>query len=68
LIVEDTVVDPRMRGEGVGSLLVKELEEKAKAAGIVSIDLLTLHGCPAQRFWEKHGYEKSGYEQHRKEL
>ncbi|WP_328324194.1 MULTISPECIES: GNAT family N-acetyltransferase [unclassified Streptomyces] len=55
LFVDDLVTDPQVRSGGVGSLLMEELEARARRAGCTRIELdsgVANHG--AHRFYHSH--------------
>ena len=59
-LLEDMVVHPDHRGEGVGSRLVEAAIETARESGCRRITLLTDHDNEAaQRFYGRHGFEPS---------
>jgi N-acetylglutamate synthase-like GNAT family acetyltransferase len=61
-IIEDLVINKYIRGEGIGSELVRFVERKLKEKGISSIELSSdFHRAQAHDFWEKLEYKKSGY-------
>jgi ribosomal protein S18 acetylase RimI-like enzyme len=47
-------VDPASRGRGLGSLILREFEDRARAAGAMLIVLNARDD--AQRFYQKHGF------------
>jgi ribosomal protein S18 acetylase RimI-like enzyme len=51
-------VDPQSRGRGLGSLVLREFEDRARAAGATSIVLNARDD--AQRFYRKHGFSVVG--------
>lgn len=51
-------VDPKARGGGLGSLILREFERRAGAAGATSIVLNARDG--AQGFYEQHGFAVIG--------
>jgi GNAT superfamily N-acetyltransferase len=55
------IVDPKQRGKGIGSALVKKLEDIARQNGIVSLDLLAYNQAKALSFWDKQGFKPNGY-------
>lgn len=56
-LLEDMVVDPSVRGEGVGSLLLSAAIERAARLGCRRITLLTdAENARAQRFYRRHGF------------
>ncbi len=48
-------VDPRVQGRGVGSLVLRSLEDRARAAGAKRMILNARES--ALRFYERHGYK-----------
>jgi GNAT superfamily N-acetyltransferase len=53
--LEQLVVDPERVGQGVGTLLVREVELLARRAGCHTIEVETAE-TQARPFYEKHGY------------
>ena len=51
-------VEPRMQGQDLGSRLLRELEERARAVGARTIVLNAREG--ARRFYARHGYQVEG--------
>ncbi len=51
-------VDPRAQGRGLGSLILRDLEERAQKAGARTIVLNARES--AQRFYDQHGYRVEG--------
>ncbi len=52
------LIDPALRGQGIGAQVVAQLIEKANAAGIIMIKLAVLLANPhGLRFWENQGFE-----------
>lgn len=51
-------VDPQSRGRGLGGLILREFENRARAAGATSIVLNARED--AQRFYQKHGFAVIG--------
>ena len=51
-------VDPRAQGRGLGSLILRTLEERAQEAGARTIVLNARES--AQRFYDQHGYRVEG--------
>jgi predicted GNAT family N-acyltransferase len=51
-------VDPQSRGRGLGSLILREFEDRARAAGARSIVLNARDD--AQRFYQKYGFAVVG--------
>lgn len=59
-IVEDMVVDPMVRGGGVGSLLLNAAIAKSRESGCQRLTLLTDHdNAAAHRFYQRHGFSLS---------
>ena len=57
LAVVDLIVLPDARGAGVGTLLMRAVEEEAAARGVAALDLMV--AAPnetARRFYEHHGF------------
>ncbi|QLD88096.1 GNAT family N-acetyltransferase [Natronomonas salina] len=54
-LLRSLVVDESARGQGLGSTLCDELEERAKAAGVDTLYLLT---TTAEDFFRRRGYER----------
>ena len=56
-LLEDMVVDPDVRGSGVGSLLLEEAIRHTRMKGCKRITLLTdRNNEEAQRFYRRHGF------------
>lgn len=51
-------VDPRAQGRGLGSMVLRALEERAQSAGAKTIVLNARES--AQRFYDQHGYRVEG--------
>ncbi len=51
-------VDPRAQSRGLGSLLLRDLERRARAAGARTVVLNARES--AQRFYDQHGYRVEG--------
>jgi GNAT superfamily N-acetyltransferase len=59
-ILEDMVVDPGARGRGLGSRLLDEAIRTCRADGCLRVTLLTDgDNSDAQRFYLRHGFERS---------
>lgn len=59
-LLEDLVIAPTQRGNGIGSQLLKKTIETARLHDCHRITLLTdLANEPAQRFYRKHGFSFS---------
>ena len=61
LIIEDMAIDKKYRSRGVGTAMIKRLEELAREKHIASIDLLANIQAKASDFWKKLGYKPNGY-------
>ena len=60
-LLEDMVVRPDARGGGAGARLVQAAVEFARSIGCLRITLLTdADNAAAQRFYARHGFERSG--------
>ena len=55
--IEPLMVKTELKGNGVGSALLKSAEEKVKAEGVHKVWLETGSDWQAKRFYEKHGYQ-----------
>lgn len=54
-------VDPEMRREGLGHLLMEAIEESLRSNGAVSIKLeVAVDNVGAQMLYSRHGYEQTG--------
>lgn len=59
-IIEDMVVNPDYRNQGIGSVLIQEAIEFAKEKGCKRITLLTdMDNEAAHKFYNRHSFEKS---------
>ena len=59
MFVDRLVVREDLRGQGLGSRLLTEAEDKAKRRGCIGVYLDT-HDFQAKPFYEKHGYTEFG--------
>lgn len=59
-LLRSVAVEPHWRGSGVGSVIVEELERRARTAAIGELVLLTL---TARNFFERLGYREKSREQ-----
>lgn len=59
MVVEGLAVDSKYQKKGIGSLLVKKLEEYAKSKKVYLTYLTTRKGIPAVKFYEKMKFKKS---------
>ncbi|VVC00186.1 Acetyltransferase (GNAT) family protein [uncultured archaeon] len=66
--IDELVVREAFRGKGAGSALLSQVEAEARKRKMKSTYLLALHGCPAQEFYEKHGYNENNWVLMRKQL
>lgn len=58
---EDFVVRPELRGQGIGSGLIRHAIEESKRAGLLRLILLTDgNNVNAQRLYERAGFTRSG--------
>lgn len=58
--IEDMVVKPGHRGNGIGSALLRHAIDFARDTGLLRLTLLTdTVNSEAQRFYERHGFERS---------
>ena len=53
-------VSPEARGAGVGTALLDELKDTARAQGFAALSLSVDRGNPAHRLYERHGFEDAG--------
>lgn len=53
----DLFIEKEFRNQGLGSTLLKELEQKLRMIGVENIWLWT-SGVPTIRFYERHGYSQ----------
>lgn len=67
-IIEDLVIEEKIRNKGIGKRLVDFVEQRMKQEGIRGIELSSdFHRNQTHRFWERMGYKKLAY-QFRKNL
>ena len=60
-LLEDMVVKPTHRGQGIGSQLLAYAVEFARTHQILRITLLTDHdNCAAQQIYQQQGFQQSG--------
>ncbi len=68
-MLEDMIVDPEWRGQGIGAMLLDHACSWARENGYGRITLLTDgDNVPAQRFYEAHGFARSTMVAFRKQL
>ncbi|RXK84117.1 GNAT family N-acetyltransferase [Chlorobaculum sp. 24CR] len=68
-MLEDMIVDPGWRAQGIGAMLLDHACRWARAEGYGRITLLTDgDNLPAQRFYEAHGFLRSTMVAFRKRL
>ncbi|OHT10222.1 acetyltransferase, GNAT family protein [Tritrichomonas foetus] len=63
--LQELVIDPAARGLGVGSKMLKKIEQHAKENGMIALDLTqpppTSQGdAERSKFYQKNGYEMGG--------
>lgn len=64
LLIENVAVAPEHQGEGIGGLLMRLAEERARAAGIGELRLYTHRLMTENRDWyARLGYEETGREE-----
>lgn len=56
-LLDELYVDPRLRGQGIGSAIVKEMTSISRGRGVDLIEINVDEGdVGAQRFYERHGF------------
>ena len=55
--VGDFFIKGNQQGKGYGKRLLRHLEEELKTKGFHKVTLLTMANSPAEKFYEKQGYE-----------
>lgn len=55
--IDEFYVDSDLQGQGVGSKMLREIGPALKNRGVNAIILATERDYPAQRFYEKNGFE-----------
>lgn len=61
--LESLYVDPAAAGQGIGRVLLKEVIERSRRAGVDSVNLWVFKtNTAAQRFYRRHGFEPDGRE------
>ncbi len=58
--ISSLIISNKHRGEGIGTKLIKKLEEIAKKEHIHKMYLITGDGWKAEDFYKKMGFEKTG--------
>ncbi len=59
-LLEDMVVSPNRRGQGIGSILIRDAVKFAREKGCMRITLLTDDDNEeAHRFYKRHGFSRS---------
>lgn len=58
--IDKIVVSGRVRGRGVGTQLLNWADRTCQEAGMTCISLEVMHGNPARRLYERHGYADAG--------
>ncbi len=62
-LLEDVMVEPNYRGQGIGNTLVKEIIQTAKDEGCYKIIAASRFSREnVHRWYEKMGFEKHGYD------
>jgi GNAT superfamily N-acetyltransferase len=62
-LLEDLFVDEKYRGQGLGTMLVQQVIQKAKEAGCYKLLATSRFGRKeVHKFYKKLGFEKWGYE------
>jgi GNAT superfamily N-acetyltransferase len=56
VVIEDLVVKEDLRGKGIGTALLKGLEQEAKKRGVTLIKITTGTKLKANKFYKKHGF------------
>jgi len=68
-LLEDMIVDPAFRGEGIGSMLISHAISFADKQGLARITLLTDHeNSRAQEFYSRAGFRRSSMTVMRKQI
>jgi GNAT superfamily N-acetyltransferase len=63
MVIEDLVVDERLRRRGIGRQLVRHAERIAREHGCRAIEVSSsLHRTDAHGFWTSLGYEREAYQ------
>ena len=69
LMLEDMIVDPALRGQGIGAKLIEHVCRWAREEGYGRATLLTDgDNIPAQHFYEAHGFVRSTMVAYRRRL
>ena len=65
-VIKNLRIPSEVRGEGVGSAIVKVWEESMEKAGFKDFAITNLSNPEAIMFWQKNGYEIPETEKHKK--
>lgn len=57
--IDELVVDPKKQRSGIGGRLVDAVKEYSKENGLAGIVLYTAEQAPANKFYEKNGFQVS---------
>ena len=69
VILEDMIIDPAWRGNGIGAMLIEHVCRWAREEGYGRATLLTDNdNIPAHHFYESHGFIRSTMVAYRKRL
>jgi GNAT superfamily N-acetyltransferase len=69
LMLEDMIIDPALRGRGIGAMLIEYVIRWAREQDYGRMTLLTDgDNIPAQHFYEEHGFIRSTMVAYRKRL
>jgi ribosomal protein S18 acetylase RimI-like enzyme len=66
--IEDFFVAEERRGQGIGALMLAQIEAQGRARGWVRLDLDVLTDNAATRLYERAGYERTRYVIYRRVL
>lgn len=56
-VIKEFCVDKNIKGKGIGTKILQELENHLTSKGIKEITLMTLNSPATEKFYEKCGYE-----------
>jgi GNAT superfamily N-acetyltransferase len=63
LYVHDMHLLPQLRGQGIGTALLRLIEERARALGAQAVRMRVFEDNPALRLYERSGYARTGEEE-----